>query len=287
MAEDSGRVGGAGASSGAGGPSNTGDTGGATEAKGVSASDRAEVNQATAEVSDRAVADQAAKVTGGATSTDGFETAAAAKTEATKAKEAADAKIEAVADRLAKASPTADKLVSEFRAAGGTFVASPRGSYITGVEGPNPTIHVGPGSLKAQMGSVAHELGHFDFRGDPQGAYQAPGTGRGKTDHQIEMARQHDYIVNNANADLADEGHATIVEKQIRDEVLKSSGVDIGVSAFSADHPLLSKPGSLEERRAAIGDYFGSHLSTSTNNENYRAYYNQTYIDFYNQNFLP
>lgn len=287
MAEDSGKVGGSGSTGGTTSANNTGKTSGATEQKGVSASDRAEVKGATEAVSDREVADQAAKVTGAETTTDGFETAAAAKAEATKTKDAEDAKIEAVADKLAKASPTAEKLVADFRAAGGTFVASPKGSFLTGQEDANPKIHVGPGSTEDQMSSVAHELGHFDFRGNPQGAYQPPGTGRGKTDHQIEMARQHDYIVNNANADLADEGHATIVEKQIRDEVLKSSGVDIGVSGLPVDHPLLSKRGSLDEQRAAIGDYFGTHLSTSTDEENYRSYYNQSYIDFYNQNFLP
>ncbi|MBK6684567.1 MAG: hypothetical protein IPG45_08835 [Deltaproteobacteria bacterium] len=287
MADDSGKVGGSGSTGGTTSATHTGNTRGTTEQKGVSASERAEVNRATEAVGDREVADQAAKVTGAASTTDGFETAAAAKTEATKAKDADDAKIEAVADQLAQASPTADKLVAEFRAAGGTFVASPKGSFITGQDDPNPKIHVGPGSTEDQLSSVAHELGHFDFRGNPQGKYQPPGTGQGLTDHQIEMARQHDYIASNAKANLADEGHATIVEKQIRDEVLQNSGVDIGVSGLPVDHPLLSKRGSLDEQRAAIGDYFGTHLSTSTDNENYRSYYNQSYIDFYSQNFLP
>lgn len=286
MAEDSGKVGGAGATGGGGNVGGTSQAGGATEAKGVSAQDRSEVDMATSGVTASEITAQANKVTGAATTTDGFEKAAAT-TDPAKAKAAEDAKVAASADALAKASPTADKLLSEFRAAGGTLVSSPKGSYITGKEGPNPTIHVGPGTTQEQMRSIAHELGHFDFRGNPQGAYQPPGPGRGLTDHQIEMSREHDYIVNNANAKLADEGHATLVGKTIRDEVLKNTGTDIGVSGFATNNPLLSKGGPLNQRRNEIGDYFGSQLKTSTNDENYRAYYNQSYIDFYRQNFLP
>src|SRR5262249_5037323 len=113
--------------------------------------------------------------------------------------------VDRVAARLAADSPTAAGLLSAFRAAGGRFEHSFRGGYFR--DGATPAIGVPMGTDEARMQTVAHELGHFDFRNNPLRSYVPPGTPPGLTDHQIEQRREHDYIVANGNRGLLDEGN--------------------------------------------------------------------------------
>lgn len=196
-----------------------------------------------------------------------------------------NAKVEAVADRLAATSPTAAGLLSSFRASSGVFERSAKGGWFSNAD--RPTIGVPAGTELENMRTIAHELGHFGFVGNPQGAYAAPGRPAGVTDRQIEHQRQADYVVANANARLADEGNAALTNKAIRDEVMARTGLDIGVSGFANPGSMPLGVGTVDQQRQAIGDFFGTNLTTSTTGQNYRSYYGQSYIDHYARNHLP
>lgn len=199
---------------------------------------------------------------------------------------AENARVEALADRLAGLSPTAAGLLSSFRAAGGVFERSPLGGWFD-ENRERPTIGVPTGTDEQNMRTIAHELGHFDFVGNPQGAYAAPGRPTGVTDRQIEHTRQADYIRDNTNARLADEGNAALMNRTIRDEVFAATGIDLGVSGDLVGNPMPFGVGTVEAQRAALGDYFGTNLTTSTTGENYRSYYGGSYRDHYDANHLP
>jgi hypothetical protein len=205
---------------------------------------------------------------------------------AERARRQENAKVEEVADRLAAMSPRAERLLEQFRAAGGTFVRSEQGGWFDARSG-RPVIGVPQGTVGQNLQTIAHELGHFDFRSLPDGAYQPPGRPTGLTDRQIEHRRQADYITNNVNARLADEGHATLTNRQIRDEFLSRTGIDLQVAGLIPDR--LTNPGAAppDVQRRTIGDYFGSNLVTSTTGQNYRSYYGEAYIDHYARNHLP
>lgn len=195
-------------------------------------------------------------------------------------------RVEAVADRLGALSPTAQRLVDDFRANGGTFVRSERGGWFNNA-GERPVIGVPRGTPEANMLTIAHELGHYEFRNNPERAYQAPGRPTGASDRQIEHRRQADYMRNNADANLRDEGHASLVNRVIRDEVLAKTGLDLGVAGNIPS--ALTQPGAAPQsaQRRSIGDYFGANLFTSTNGENYRSYYSDHYRRDYEQRFMP
>lgn len=198
------------------------------------------------------------------------------------------AAVEALADRLAASSPTAAGLLADFRAAGGTFQHSYGGGMFNRNPGGSPTIGVPAGTDAQRMQTIAHELGHFDYRNNPDASYVQPGRPAGLTDHQIEQRRERDYIVENTNRRLADEGNAAIINNAIRNELRAATGIDIGVAGDIPGRPMpFNSAAPIADQRRAIGDYFGSHLTTSTTGENYRSYYGQTYIDHYRDNFMP
>ncbi|MCK6549104.1 hypothetical protein L6R52_24890 [Myxococcota bacterium] len=191
--------------------------------------------------------------------------------------------VDAIANRLAESSPTARGLVDNFRAAGGTFVHSERGSFF---DRNTNQIHVAPGTPEQRMQLVAHELGHFDYRNNPDKAYAPPGRPDGVTDRQIEHRRQAEYITTNVNRQLADEGHASVINRQIRDEVFARTGVDIGINGNDPRNPM-TFGGTIPEQRRTLGDYFGANNFTSTTGENYRSYYGRAYIEHYARHHLP
>jgi hypothetical protein len=195
-------------------------------------------------------------------------------------------RVEAMADHLGTLSPTAQRLVDDFRANGGTFVRSERGGWFNN-HGERPVIGVPAGSPQDNMLTIAHELGHYEFRNNPERGYQPPGRPTGASDRQIEHRRQAEYMRSNADANLRDEGHASLVNRVIRDEVLAKTGTDLGVAG---DIPsALTQPGAAPQaaQRRSIGDYFGANLFTSTNGENYRSYYSDHYRRDYERRFMP
>lgn len=256
----------------------------------ASAQERAEVSQAAAETSKEEVRAQEDAVTAQARSGDNFErTAQPASpvgiTPPTAATQRAE--LNTLADRMSTSSPRARELISDFRNNGGTFEPSQRGGYF---DKDKKVIGVPAGSDNDRMRTMAHELGHYEYSKTGLGDYVPPGqpSPGAKSDHAMEQRREHEYVVNNANRRLADEGHATMTNNQIRNEMKASSGVDIGVSGDNPFKPMPLNPSApADEQRRAIGDYYGTNLNTSTTGENYRSYYNAPYLKHYRENYLP
>lgn len=267
------------------------------EANNASANERAEVSKAAAETSNNEVRAQEDKVTAKAQEGDNFERTAQPAgtpqpagpvgiTPPTAASQQAE--LNTLADRMSASSPRARELVSDFRNNGGTFEPSSRGGYF---DKDKKVIGVPAGSDNDRMRTMAHELGHYDYSKTNKGDYVPPGepSPGAKSDHAREQRREHEYVVNNTNRRLADEGHATMTNDQIRREMKASSGVDIGVSGDGTPlKPMPLNPSApADEQRRTIGEYYGANLKTSTSGENYRAYYNETYLKHYRENYLP
>lgn len=121
--------------------------------------------------------------------------------------------------------------------------------------------------------TLAHETGHALYTTDP---YVPP---QGLTREQ--------YAAANANSDLKDEGEATLMNAQIRDEILDNGGEDIGIagtqqSQYESIYEDYQKDGDRESARQRIGDAFADGENPSTDpSKTYRQYYEQTYLDYY------
>lgn len=124
--------------------------------------------------------------------------------------------------------------------------------------------------------TLAHESGHALYRAD---AY-VPYTGSGLTREQ--------YIDLNTMSALKDEGEATLINIQVRGEVLQNGGPDIGVAGSQAAayvdiyNKVLVRTGDREKARKEIGKVFANHERPSTDpSKTYKDYYAKTYEDFY------
>jgi len=123
--------------------------------------------------------------------------------------------------------------------------------------------------------SLAHESGHATYKAGP---YIKP-----------DGLTRKEYIEKNADRHLKDEGEATLSNLDVRAEILKNGGEDIGI-AGSQDAKYLKayeqyiKSGDRDSAREAIGDIYGKNEYPSTDpSKTYEQYYQQTYIDFYDK----
>lgn len=121
--------------------------------------------------------------------------------------------------------------------------------------------------------TLAHESGHALYTPD---AYVAP-TG---------ITRQN-YVNSNVTSALKDEGEATMMNCQIRAEIIANGGADIGIAGAQASeyqkiYNKYPNPGSRETARKEIGDLFADGEQPSTDpTKTYRDYYAQPFADFY------
>ncbi len=184
-------------------------------------------------------------------------------------------------DALANKSPTLQNNVRTLQQKGWTiqYGAAGRGSYtdrntktivVDGSERGNPT---------AVAQTLSHESGHAGYTPD---AYVPPA---GLTRDQ--------YIAQNTNSSLKDEGEATMTNVQVRNEIVGNGGPDIGVAGAQADQYQAiaaqdAGPGQRDAARQQIGDAFadGEHPSTSPG-QTYRQYYNQPYANYWDQHVAP
>jgi type VI secretion system secreted protein VgrG len=123
--------------------------------------------------------------------------------------------------------------------------------------------------------TLAHESGHALYHPDPY----VPPDG---------LTRQ-EYIDKNAARDLADEGEATMMNCQIRDEIRTNTGTDIKVAGVQAAqyqqiYAKYPKPEDRDQARHEIGTLFGSGEHPSTNTAlTYGQYYEKPYADFFDK----
>jgi uncharacterized Zn-binding protein involved in type VI secretion len=184
-------------------------------------------------------------------------------------------------DTLANQSPTLQNNIRALQQNGWTIQYGPAGggSYTSR---DTKTIVVDQneqGNATAVAQTLAHESGHAMYTPDP---YVPP---NGLTRDQ--------YIQQNTNHDLKDEGEATMTNVQVRNEILGNGGPDIGVAGAQSDQyqqiaAQNAGPGQRDTARQAIGDAFadGEHPSTSPG-QTYRQYYGQTYADYWDQHVAP
>ncbi|SMF80409.1 type VI secretion system secreted protein VgrG [Azospirillum oryzae] len=127
---------------------------------------------------------------------------------------------------------------------------------------------------------LSHESGHALYTADPY----VNETGRTKAE----------YVSLNANRHLKDEGEATLVNARVRQEILKSSGTDIGIagSQTASYEKIISKYTSDKDRdkaRQEIADIFADNEkpSGSPAGTTYRIYYSQSYSDHWDNVIAP
>lgn len=127
--------------------------------------------------------------------------------------------------------------------------------------------------------SLAHESGHALYTPDP---YVPPA---GLTKDQ--------YVSRNINRELKDEGEATLMNVQVRNEINSKGCPDIGISGANAnkyaelaakDHEYANR----DKTRQEIGDVFADNEHTSVPPKpTYREYYSKPYVDFWDRTHPP
>lgn len=124
--------------------------------------------------------------------------------------------------------------------------------------------------------TIAHESGHALYQADPY----VPPNG---------LTRQ-EYIDANASSSLKDEGEATLMNIQIRDEILKNNGPDIGIAgtqgaAYEKSYQNYQQHGDREKARTEIGNVFANNEVPSTApDKTYKQYYSKPYEDHWDKN---
>jgi len=181
-------------------------------------------------------------------------------------------------DDLAAKSPTLQKNIEELKKKGYTikYGEAGKGSFHNGKK---KEIVIDPnkkGSPESIVRSLAHESGHGLYKQDP---YQSH---KGKT--------KNDYVDANVNRNLKNEGEATLMNAQVRDEIKKNGGPDIGISGSqSEDYEKIhekykDKPDQRDKARQEVGDVFADKEHPSTDpSKTYRDYYAKTYEDHYDK----
>ena len=132
------------------------------------------------------------------------------------------------------------------------------------------------------MQTMAHETGHALYTADP---YVGP-----------EGLSKKQYVAANVRRQLRDEGEATIMNMQIRRELLKRTHghMDIGVAGRQANRykrlferyrSRLGNPKVRDKLRTRIGNIFADHEHPSTDpSKTYRQNYSEFWSDTYDKN---
>ena len=124
--------------------------------------------------------------------------------------------------------------------------------------------------------TIAHESGHALYQAD---AYVPPNG----------LTRQ-EYIDANASSSLKDEGEATLMNVQIRDEILKNNGPDIGIAGtqgatYEKSYQNYQQHGDREKARTEIGHVFANNeVPSTTPDKTYKQYYSKPYEDHWDKN---
>jgi uncharacterized protein involved in type VI secretion and phage assembly len=197
------------------------------------------------------------------------------------AKHAIASGLGAGADGLISMSPTLSRNIAALQAQGWTISYGTAGAG-SSTDRTAKRIVIDPNeqnnpNLLTQ--TLAHESGHAMYTPDP---YVQP-TG---------LTRQQ-YIDQNTNSSLKDEGEATMTNANVRREINNNGGPDIGIAGAQPDkyQQIANKypdPAQRDQARQEIGDAFadGEHPSTAPT-QTYRQYYNQPYADYYDKNVAP
>jgi len=176
-------------------------------------------------------------------------------------------------DAMVAQSPTLQDKLDRLQADGWTIVSEP--GTAAWADRTTKEIHVGTGgTTEDTVQSLAHEAGHADYTMPAQ----TPPTG---------LTRSQ-YVTQNLNRHLDDEGEATLTNMEVRNEILAAGGSDIGIAGNAANQPAYNtaytqyqSDGDRNAARRAIGGAFADGETTSTTGESYRDYYSNSYETYY------
>ena len=174
-------------------------------------------------------------------------------------------------------SPTLTAKIEQMQKDGWTieYGAAGKGSYANKAEKRVVIDETWKGKDPIALQILAHEAGHATYVADPY------------VDH-TGLSRQ-EYVDRNVLRDLKDEGEATLTNIQVRDEMVKNGGFDVGVNGSgSADYvKIAAKYPDAKDRdlaREEIGRRFATGEIPSTDpNSNYGKYYAKTYEEHYDK----
>jgi hypothetical protein len=147
-----------------------------------------------------------------------------------------------------------------------------KGTFYDANGKPRPKLVVDPlmasnPAMIAQLGS--HESGHANYTPDPY----VPAKG----------LRRADYVAQNTNRDLKNEGEAAMTNMQVRQEILAAGGPDIGTNGAQAAkyNQIYQKYPNAADRdkaRQEIANTWGAGETPSTApTQNYAQYYGGPY----------
>ena len=142
------------------------------------------------------------------------------------------------------------------------------------------TITIDPNdSVNQQAAGIAHEIGHAQYGNPP---YHPP---------TATMTRDQ-YIQQNVNEQLRNEGAAQLNAAIARDEIRQAGGADVGIpgSQTAAYQQVYDnfKAGTITRDQATdqMATLMGNE-TTSNTHENYRQYYGHSYENFWDTNVAP
>lgn len=187
-------------------------------------------------------------------------------------------------DRYAQKSPTLRRNIKELQQTGWRIKYGKKngGSYCDKGKKLIVVDRAEKKSPMAVMQTMAHETGHALYTADP---YVGP-----------EGLSKKQYVAANVRRQLRDEGEATIMNMQIRRELLKRTHghMDIGVAGrqasrykrlFERYRSRLGNPKVRDKLRTRIGNIFADHEHPSTDpSKTYRQNYSEFWSDYYDKN---
>jgi RHS repeat-associated protein len=184
--------------------------------------------------------------------------------------------------RVAAMSPTLTDQLNDLHQNGWTIEHGAPGGGCA-ADRQNQRITVDPNyNHEQQVQALSHEAGHAGYDFDNQQPVVQPTQG---------MTRDQ-FVDQNVDRHLYDEGVATMNNNRARDEILQNGGPDIGVAGAGQNDYINTyndyKAGNLSEQQAThqMGQRVGQEV-TSTTGENYRDYYGQGYGNWWDANHPP
>jgi hypothetical protein len=179
-------------------------------------------------------------------------------------------------DKLIEKSLTLKKIVEDLLAKGWKLQYGPADKgYYTDKSKKTIVVNPDPGNPAHVVQQLSHEAGHANYTADPY----VPPTGLSK----------EQYVKANVARDLKDEGEATLNNAQVRDEIMKNGGPDIGIAGsqpakYEEIYKKYPDPKDRDKARQEIGDAYGKgEVPSIPGSKNYEEYYSKSYESEYDK----
>jgi len=179
-------------------------------------------------------------------------------------------------DKIIEKSPTLEKKVEELQAKGWKIEYGPasKGSY-TDKAKKKIVVNPNPKDPARVVQQLSHEAGHATYEEDPY----VPPTGLTKEQYAKANTARH----------LKSEGEATLVNAEVREEIKKNGGPDIGIAGsqtakYEAIHKKYPDAKDRDKAREEIGEAYGKgEVPSIPGSSNYEEYYRKFYEGEYDK----